>query len=96
MLKLKKFEVLISETAIKQLGKLEEQVQSRIKKHLFVLKEDPFRPRPLADIKKLQGFDKPILYRLRIGDFRIIYTIQENQVKITEIIPRSKGYAWLD
>jgi mRNA interferase RelE/StbE len=93
---LKKFEVLISETAIKQLGRLEEQAQSRIKKHLFVLKEDPFRPRPLADIKKLRGFDKPILYRLRIGDFRVIYTIQGNQVKITEIILRKKGYAWRD
>lgn len=93
---MKKFEVLISETAIKQLGKLEEQIQSRIKKHLFVLKEDPYRPRPRADIKKLKGFDKPVLYRLRIGDFRIIYAIQENQVKITEIILRKKGYAWLD
>jgi len=52
---LKKFEVLISETAIKQLGKLDSQIQGRIKKHLFVLKEDPLRPRPLADIKKLRG-----------------------------------------
>lgn len=91
-----KFNVLISETAVKQLGKLEKQDSERIKRSMLVLEEDPFRPRPLADIKKLKGFSKPSLYRLRVGDFRITYTIEEQDVKITEVFRRGKGYKWLD
>lgn len=91
-----KFEVLISETAVKQLSKLESQESIRIKNSLTVLKEDPFRSRPKADLKKLKGFSNPSLYRLRIGDFRIIYTIDDKCIKVTEIFRRGKGYAWLD
>ncbi len=93
---MKIFDVFVSETAIKQLSKLETEVKERIKKHLFVLKENPFKPRSGADIKKLSGFENPALYRLRIGDFRIIYSIQDSQVKVTEIMRRGKGYAWLE
>lgn len=91
-----KFEVLISETASKQLEQLDNKTKEQIKKHLQPLKEDPFKPRPLADIKKLKGFENPAIYRLRVGDFRIIYTVQENKIKITEIMRRGKGYAWLE
>jgi len=47
-----KFSILISETARKQLNKLEEIEQ--IRQSLSVLEEDPFKSRPLADIKKLK------------------------------------------
>ncbi len=91
-----KFEALISETAIKELSKLEPEIKERIKNKLLLLEEDPFKSRPLADIKKLKGFSNPFLYRLRIGDYRLIYTIQEKFVKIVHIFPRGKGYAWLE
>jgi len=91
-----KFEVVISESALKQLRKLEQEPIDRIKNHFTVLKEDPFTKRPGADIKKLKGFKNPELYRLRVGDYRIVYTIIKDSVKITEIFHRSKGYNWLD
>jgi mRNA interferase RelE/StbE len=90
------FKVLISETAIKQLNKLEDSIKTRIKKHLHVLSEDPFKRKSGADIKKLKDFSNPALFRLRISDFRIIYTVQEKTVKITEIFRRRKGYKWLE
>ncbi len=90
------FKVFISETAIKQLGKLDLKVKKQIIQRLKELHSDPFRSRPLADIKKLKGYSKLSLYRLRIGDFRAIYVIQKNSVKITEIIKRKKGYKWLE
>tara|TARA_Y100000310_G_C20645618_1_gene796363 strand:+ start:901 stop:1173 length:273 start_codon:yes stop_codon:yes gene_type:complete len=89
-----KFEVLISETVVKKLSRLEEQ--DKLKQHIAFLGEDPFRFRPLADIKKLKGFSKPSLYRLRVGDFRVIYAVEGESVKVTNIFRRGKGYKWLD
>ena len=88
--------MLISETASKILKQLEEQLSNRIKNNLKELENDPFKPRPKADIKKLHGFDKPEMYRIRIGDFRAIYFVVGRDVKVTEIIHRGKGYEWLE
>ncbi len=90
------FDVLVSETAVKQLSRLDDKTQVRMKQRLLALKENPFTPRPGADIKKLKGFENPALYRLRVGEFRVIYAIQGRQIKVTEVMRRGKGYAWLD
>lgn len=85
----------MSQTVIKQLNKLEEDTKNRIMKELQILKEDPYHKRSGADIKKLQGFANPTLFRLRVGDFRAVYTIRDEIVKVTDIFPRKKGYKWL-
>lgn len=91
----KKFEVLLSETAVNQLRGIDKKIQKTIKRHLKELATDPFRKRAKADIKKLKGFKEPELFRLRVGKFRIIYSIEKSKVKVTEIIRREKGYKWL-
>jgi len=91
-----KFEVKLSTTAVKQLNILTKESSDLIKKHLRELKNDPFQKRALADIKKLKDFQNPSLYRLRIGDYRAIYTVSENEVRVTEIFHRRKGYKWLN
>ena len=49
-----------------------------------------------ADIKKLKGTKKRVdLYRLRVGDYRVIYTLENNTIFVLEIITREKGYDWL-
>lgn len=89
------YEVLISKQALKQLNNLEKEIQNRIKEKLRVLKKDPYKSGSKVDIKKLTGSYNPKLYRLRIGDYRIIYALTNNEIKITEIIRRSKGYKFL-
>jgi mRNA-degrading endonuclease RelE of RelBE toxin-antitoxin system len=89
------FEVLISETAVKQLTGLDKDMQTRIKAHFLALKTDPFKNRSGADIKKLKGFN-PAIYRLRVGDYRLVYVVDKTAVKITELFRRGKGYSWLD
>ncbi|MBI4154065.1 type II toxin-antitoxin system RelE/ParE family toxin [Candidatus Woesearchaeota archaeon] len=81
---------------LKALDNLDRKTAERIKFALRALEDDPFQPRSGADIKKLHGFEKPSLYRLRIGDYRALYFIVERQVKVTEIIRRGKGYEWLE
>jgi mRNA-degrading endonuclease RelE of RelBE toxin-antitoxin system len=93
---LTKFRVLLSKTAVSQLSLLKSKQKERIKENLIRLEEDPFRRRSGADIKKLITQDQPPLYRLRISDYRVLYFVVDHDVKVTEIIHRSKGYKWLE
>jgi len=93
---LTKFEVLVSEIAINQLNSLETTIKNRIIKNMKQLLENPFEKRPNADIKQLSGLRKRTFYRLRAGDYRIIYSIDSNKVKITEVLHRKNAYKWLD
>lgn len=93
---MKRFRVLLSETFRRQLLELEPKLAGRIKAHLRGLEDNPFRSRPRADIKKLTGSFDPELWRLRIGDIRAIYTVAENDVKVTQLVKRSQGYGWLE
>ncbi len=55
------------------------------------LEEDPFRPRPTADIRVLEGTD-PKKYRLRIGNYRAVYAVVGSEVKVLEVFARGRGY----
>ena len=88
--------VLLSKTALRQLERLNRDVQARIRRQLPALAEDPFRPRPGADIRPLWSHDDPPLYRLRIGDYRVLDFVLGEEVRVTEILHRSQGYRGLD
>ena len=91
-----KFDVLLSKTANKELNDLDKQTQNRIRTALKELEDDSFQPRPNADIKKLHKMSKHQFYRLRVGNYRAIYAIEAPLIKVIRIIPRGKGYEWLD
>ncbi len=87
--------VLVSESARKEFYCLEKEMQPRLKKAFAELGENPFQSRPKADIKKLQGPSNPAVYRLRVGSYRVLYSVEGKEVKISRIIAREKGYKWL-
>lgn len=63
-------------------------------KHIFSeLKDDPHIKRPKVDIKLISSREEAI-YRIRIGDYRIIYEIDEEnkRIMVTKIFIREKGY----
>lgn len=45
---------------------------------------------PFGDIKKLKGFDCE--YRLRIGDLRVLFTLENDTITINDILPRGEAY----
>ncbi|MDE6989458.1 MAG: type II toxin-antitoxin system RelE/ParE family toxin [Lachnospiraceae bacterium] len=45
---------------------------------------------PFGDIKKLQGIENG--YRLRVGDLRILFSIEDDTIYIDNIIPRGQAY----
>ncbi len=68
------------------------ETKNRLKGGLGKLKIDPLG----SDVKKLKGTKgKQDLYRLRIGDHRVIFSIEDDIVYLLEIIPREHGYKWL-
>lgn len=43
-----------------------------------------------TDIKKLQGIENG--YRLRVGDLRVMFSIEDDTIYIDNIIPRRQAY----
>lgn len=83
------FELLIEERALEELTSLQDNVQQRIKKKIKeVLKSDPY-PDGKGDIKKIKDSD---IWRLRVGDHRVFYDVEDRTVYILSIKHRSNAY----
>ena len=85
------FHVTLSETAVRQLRKLSREDRRRIARALRVLEEDPFRPRPKADVRSIEGTE-PRKYRIRVGNYRAVYAVVGTEVKIIEVFIRGRDY----
>ncbi len=46
-------------------------------------------------IKRLRGLASP-QYRLRLGEIRVFYDVEGNDVYVLAVIPKSESAAWLD
>jgi mRNA interferase RelE/StbE len=81
------YQIRILPAAEKSLSKLPKKIQLRIQGAITVLASNPLPP----VAKKLVGRDN---YRLRVSDYRIVYSIHENilTVKIISIGHRSEIY----
>lgn len=44
----------------------------------------------LGDVKKLAGLEND--FRLRVGDLRILFSIEEDIIIINDILPRGQAY----
>lgn len=79
------FHVVLTDHAITDLKSVSEDRRAQIHEDLVELKTDPF---PIGTrIKRLRGFKVPI-YRLRSGNFRVLYEIHAGTVTVLRIIDR--------
>lgn len=85
------FQVLASRTFQKQFNDIPNKLHNRIKEGLKELESDSYSPRPNADIKQLNETDSQ-KFRIRIGEYRVIYYINGKVVKLIEIFIRGRGY----
>ncbi|GAB4418084.1 MAG: hypothetical protein OHK0032_14090 [Thermodesulfovibrionales bacterium] len=84
----RKFVVKTSKVFSKEMEELSVGVALEITKALKILEVSPL-PSGKALIKKLKGFSPP-LYRLRTGDFRVLYRITGNKVAVLRVIDRKE------
>jgi mRNA interferase RelE/StbE len=66
------------ERAVRQLRTIPQPAAMAILRALTPLGDDPRRPG--ADVRKLAGYDDR--YRLRVGDYRVIYDVMDAQLVI--------------
>ena len=75
-------------SALRELKRLDRQIVSRIVTAIDSLSANPFPP----GIKKLHGGDRS--YRMRVGDYRVIYEIASSRLVIEVIRVRHRKDAY--
>ena len=80
------YSIRVTETAKKQLSKIDKQTARRIDSKLREIASDPF-----AHVTRLVGLE---LYKMRVGDYRILMSIQKDKlvVMVVEIGHRRNVY----
>ena len=80
------YNIFITETAKRQLAKLDMQTAKRIDKKLREISHEPF-----LYVIKLASLE---LYKLRVGDYRVLMSIQKEKliIMIVEISHRRNVY----
>lgn len=83
------FEVKYSNNAERFLKKAEKQIVKRILKKIEKLREEPFP----SKVKRVKGVEEK-LFRVRVGDYRILYEIDNdnNLIGIVNIDKRETIY----
>lgn len=81
---------LLGPKAERAFRKLSAKDRERIRAALLLLEADPVRARPGADIKQLRGTQR--LFRMRIGTWRAVCGVHEEDVIVTDIFRRGEGY----
>ena len=80
------FGIFLSTEAAKFLKNLDKEDKYRIVEKLKLLENGPFS----LPYKKIKGRENT--YRIRIGDFRVIYSIRGNEIRVLKIGPRKGIY----
>jgi mRNA interferase RelE/StbE len=84
------YAIRMTRPAQRQLRKLDRPVQRRISASIDGLADNPRPP----GVIQLKGDHDPPLFRIRVGDYRIIYTIEDDKlvILIVRISHRSTAY----
>jgi len=81
------YSVLVSKTFKRRFQQLQKNFQNQIRKSLKELQNDPHTARSNCDIKSLKD-TRPKKYRLRVGNYRVIYMVEKKEVKVIDLIKR--------
>ncbi len=83
------YDLILKPQAKRELDKIRGQDYQRILAAFNGLREDP-QPRGMA---KLAGNHQPPFWRIRVGNYRIIYSIdhEETRITIARVARRSEG-----
>lgn len=84
------FNIVFRKSAARQLRKFGPDIIKRISERIDQLEENPFP----QGIERIRGSRNPPLYRIRVGDYRVLYTVDAstNTVTIFGIGHRAKIY----
>ncbi|MCF6269614.1 MAG: type II toxin-antitoxin system RelE/ParE family toxin [Melioribacteraceae bacterium] len=78
--------VVIDDKAIKDLSKIDKKFVINVFTKIEMLKNFP----RVANLKKLTNFNPP--YRLRVGDYRILFNVEDNILTVFRVKHRKESY----
>ncbi len=78
--------VVIKKSAIKDFKKISEPFKTQIKKAVQGLENYP----DVSNIKRLTNFQP--LYRMRVGNYRVLFDIEDNTIFVARIRHRKEVY----
>jgi len=89
------FDILLAPEAVDDLQRLAANVRATVRDAIEThLRHEPAKL-SRSRIKRLRGLDRP-QFRLRIGDVRVFYDIQEETVSLLAILQKSEAAIWLE
>jgi len=89
------FDILLAPEAVDDLQRLAANVRATVRDAIEThLRHEPAKL-SRSRIKRLRGLDRP-QFRLRIGEVRVFYDIQEETVSILAILQKSEAAIWLE
>jgi mRNA interferase RelE/StbE len=80
-----KYGIEFKPKAVKDLRSLPKQIQSKILDKIQLMENDL-----AGDVKKLTNFTPE--YRLRVGNYRVLFEIENESIVIYRVKPRDKAY----
>lgn len=78
--------ISIRKSAIKDLRSMDKKLRTSIENKILSLKDFP----NVSNIKKLTNFEPA--YRLRVGDYRVLFDVKDDTIFIGRILHRKKSY----
>ena len=75
-----------SKTAAKSIRALDRRMKERVKAGIERI--------PEGDICKIQNHS--FLYRLRVGDYRVLFEMVGDEIYVDDVLPRGEAYKRLD
>jgi mRNA-degrading endonuclease RelE of RelBE toxin-antitoxin system len=91
-----KYEVRIHPKAIKELNRFSDDVQDTVKTKIRALSEEFNKPGSKLDVVRMSGVKKGVqLFRLRVGDHRVVFEFADATIWIARISHRRDSYRGL-
>ncbi len=78
----KNLKIEYSKKTVKYINSVDKPTKKRLREAIEKI--------PFGDIKKLQGIENG--YRLRVGDLRVLFSIEDDTIYIENIFPRGQAY----
>ena len=89
-----RYEIVLAPVAVEQLKSLRAHVRARVRDEIERhLRHEPKKV-SRSRIKRLRGLARP-QYRLRVGEVRVFYDVEEDEVQVLGIIEKARAAEWL-
>jgi len=89
-----RYQILLAPSAAEELRALRADIRGRVRDAIELhLRHEPTRVSK-SRIKRLRGLRKP-QYRLRVGEVRVFYDVEEGTVQVLAVVSKAQAEHWL-